>query len=71
MYETVHEMNPTNVNTNVFVTWQSLDSTFESDKEMMVELQLINYGHFIFVNCTYQKTLSRAREYKGVHEETG
>lgn len=50
MYETVHEMNPTNVNTSVFVTWQSLDSTFESDKEMMVELQLLNYGHFIFVN---------------------
>lgn len=59
------------MNPNVFVTWQSLDNAFEPDKEMMVELQLINYGQFIFVNCIYQKTLSRAREFKGMHEETG
>lgn len=62
----LHKMNP-----NIFVIWQNLDNTGEPDREVMIKLQLINYGHCIFVNCTYQKTLSRAREFKGMYEETG
>lgn len=59
------------VNPNIFIIWQQLNNVCEPDGEMMIGLYLINYSHCIFVNCAYQKTLSRARDFKGMNEEQG
>lgn len=43
----------------------------ESDGVVIIKLFLINYDHCIFVNHTYQKTFSRARDFKQWYEELG